>query len=95
MPFIKTSDDFKLYFEEAGSGIPIVFVHEFGGDIRSWEPQIRYFSRNYRVIVFNARGYPPSEVPKDDTSYGQKRKWLLQKSLLFPEFLKPYSQKKY
>ncbi len=73
MPFITTSDDFKLHFEEAGSGIPIVFAHEFGGDIRSWEPQIRYFARNYRVIAFNARGYPPSDVPKDDKSYGQKR----------------------
>ena len=42
---------------------PIVFVHEFSGDLRSWEAQMRYFSRRYRCIAFNARGYPPSEVP--------------------------------
>jgi pimeloyl-ACP methyl ester carboxylesterase len=53
----------QLYYEEAGKGFPIVFVHEFGGDIRSWEPQLSYFSRRYRCIAFNARGYPPSDVP--------------------------------
>ena len=48
----------------AGSGTPIVFVHEFAGDHRSWEPQLRHFSRRYRCIAYNARGYPPSDVPR-------------------------------
>ena len=61
----------KLYYEAAGRGHPIIFVHEFAGDLRSWEPQIRYFSRNYRCITYNARGYPPSEVPSDNKLYGQ------------------------
>jgi pimeloyl-ACP methyl ester carboxylesterase len=69
-----TSDDgVKLFYEEAGAGIPIVFVHEFAGDCRSWEPQLRYFSRRYRCIAFNARGYPPSEVPEDFERYSQAR----------------------
>jgi pimeloyl-ACP methyl ester carboxylesterase len=55
MPFAITDDGVRLYFEETGSGIPIVFVHEFAGDFRSWEPQIRQFSRQYRCITFNAR----------------------------------------
>jgi pimeloyl-ACP methyl ester carboxylesterase len=60
----------KLYYEEAGQGFPLVFVHEFGSDLREWEAQLRYFSRDYRCVVFNARGYPPSDVPDDPESYG-------------------------
>jgi pimeloyl-ACP methyl ester carboxylesterase len=73
VPFITTRDDVKLNVEEAGEGKPIVFVHEFGGDQRSWEPQVRYFSRRYRCITFNARGYPPSDVPNDVGQYSQAR----------------------
>ena len=59
MPFVD-SKGVQLYYEEAGKGDPIVFVHEFGGDIRAWEPQLSFFGRSYRCIAFNARGYPPS-----------------------------------
>jgi pimeloyl-ACP methyl ester carboxylesterase len=73
MPHISTDDGVRLYFEETGSGVPIVFVHEFAGDYRSWEPQLRYFSRRYRCIAFNARGWPPSDVPQDVARYSQAR----------------------
>ncbi|MBT4905721.1 MAG: alpha/beta hydrolase [Rhodospirillaceae bacterium] len=73
MPHIKTDDGVNLWVEEHGSGAPVVFAHEFGGDIRSWEPQLRHFARNYRTIAFNARGYPPSDVPEDVSMYGQFR----------------------
>ena len=73
MTHITTDDGVKLWYEESGSGIPVVFVHEFGGDIRSWEPQLRHFARNFRAIAFNARGYPPSDVPEDVSMYGQQR----------------------
>jgi pimeloyl-ACP methyl ester carboxylesterase len=62
-----------LYYEETGSGTPILFVHEFAGDCRSWEPQVRHFSRRYRCIAYNARGYPPSDVPPSPDSYSQQR----------------------
>jgi len=62
MPYIQ-SDGARLYYEEAGTGTPIVFCHEFSGDLWSWEKQVQHFSRRYRCIAFNARGYPPSEVP--------------------------------
>lgn len=68
-----TDDGVKLHYEEAGSGTPIVFVHEFAGDGRSWEPQMRHFSRRYRAIAYNARGYPPSGVPESTESYSQAR----------------------
>ena len=71
MPYVK-SNKVKLYYEETGKGYPIIFVHEFGSDLREWEQQVRYFSREYKCITFNARGYPPSEVPEDFTQYGYK-----------------------
>ena len=56
--FATASDGVRLHVEDTSTGTPIVFVHEFGGDQRSWEPQVRFFSRRYRCITFNARGYP-------------------------------------
>lgn len=73
MPTLTTDDGVKLFYEEAGTGIPVVFVHEFAGDQRSWEPQLRYFSRRYRCVAYNARGYPPSDVPEDPERYSQAR----------------------
>lgn len=70
MPYVK-AEGAKLYYEEVGSGFPVVFVHEFAGDLRSWEPQLRYFARFYRCIAYNARGFPPSDVPGKPSLYGQ------------------------
>jgi len=63
MPHAVTRDNVRLYFEEAGSGTPIIFLHEFAADHTNWEPQMRYFSRGHRCIAYSARGYAPSEVP--------------------------------
>ncbi len=71
MSFATTQDGVKLYFEETGKGTPIIFVHEYAGDYRSWEPQVRFFSRCYRCITYSARGYLPSDVPANAKSYSQ------------------------
>lgn len=73
MAFAITDDNVRLYYEEVGSGTPVIFVHEFAGDCRSWEPQLRHFGQRYRCIAFNARGYPPSDVPERHSSYSQAR----------------------
>jgi pimeloyl-ACP methyl ester carboxylesterase len=73
MPFATTDDGVKLYYEEIGTGAPVVFVHEFAADHRSWEMQMRHFGRRYRCITFGARGYPPSDVPEQPQSYSQIR----------------------
>jgi pimeloyl-ACP methyl ester carboxylesterase len=73
MPHALTDDGIKLYYEETGSGTPVIFVHEFAGDHRSWEGQVRFFARRFRCITYNARGYPPSEVPEDGKRYSQAR----------------------
>ncbi|MEJ0073885.1 MAG: alpha/beta hydrolase [Alphaproteobacteria bacterium] len=69
MPFATARDNVRLHYEEAGSGTPLVFVHEFAGDWRAWEPQMRYFSRRYRCVTFSFRGYHPSDVPSDPAAY--------------------------
>lgn len=73
MSFATTDDGVNLFFETAGTGTPIIFVHEFGGSHWSWEPQLNYFSRRHRCITFAARGYPPSEIPADVEQYSQER----------------------
>jgi pimeloyl-ACP methyl ester carboxylesterase len=73
MAYATTDDGVRLYYEDTGEGAPIVFVHEFAGDHRSWEPQVRFFSRRHRCIAYAARGYPPSDVPERVDSYSQRR----------------------
>jgi pimeloyl-ACP methyl ester carboxylesterase len=62
----------ELYYEDTGSGYPVVFCHEFAGDYRAWEPQVRAFDRLYRCITYSQRGYPPSTIPADPSAYSQE-----------------------
>lgn len=71
MPHASARDGTRLYYEETGSGTPVIFVHEFAGDHRAWETQVRFFGRYSRCITFDARGFPPSEVPEDGARYSQ------------------------
>jgi pimeloyl-ACP methyl ester carboxylesterase len=73
MPAIVTDDGVTLHAEQAGQGEPLLFIHEFAGDHRSWEPQVRFFSKMYRCAIYAARGYPPSDVPTDPQAYSQER----------------------
>jgi pimeloyl-ACP methyl ester carboxylesterase len=73
MPYAKTDDGVRLHYEETGSGTPLIFVHEFAGDHRSWETQMRHFGQRYRAITYAARGYPPSDVPAEAAKYSQAR----------------------
>ena len=73
MPFARTDDGVNLHYEETGAGAPIIFVHEFAADHRSWEMQMRHFGQRYRAITYGARGYPPSDVPEKPESYSQER----------------------
>jgi len=66
-----TVGNVRLYYEEAGQGLPLLFVHEFAGDHLSWTPQLSFFARRYRAIAYNARGYPPSDIPEDPSAYSQ------------------------
>ncbi len=71
MAYASAKDGTRLHYEEAGSGTPLLFIHEFAGDQRSWEPQLRFFARYFRCIAYAARGFPPSDVPEDGARYSQ------------------------
>lgn len=71
MTYVAAADSVRLWVEEAGQGTPILFIHEFGGDHRSWEPQMRFFPRRHRCVTYAARGYPPSDVPEGVEAYSQ------------------------
>lgn len=73
MPYATTDDNIRLFYEETGSGTPLLFIHEFAGDHRSWEPQVRHFAASYRCIVYDARGYPASDAPSDLDAYSMQR----------------------
>ena len=68
-----TINDVGIYYEVTGQGFPLVLCHEFAGDYQSWNTQVRYFSRRYQVITYNARGYPPSDVPTQLEAYSQEQ----------------------
>jgi pimeloyl-ACP methyl ester carboxylesterase len=70
---LTTDDGVTLHWESTGDGVPILFVHEFGGDHRSWAPQVEHFSRTHRCLTYDARGYPPSGVPDEPAAYSQER----------------------
>jgi pimeloyl-ACP methyl ester carboxylesterase len=71
MPQIGSHDGTRLYYEQAGFGPPVVFVHEFAADYRTWEPQMRHFARSHRCVTYSQRGYPPSDIPSDPDKYSQ------------------------
>ena len=73
MPTFATEDGVNIHYQVAGQGFPLIFAHEFAGDITSWEPQVNFFARRYRVITYCHRGYPPSGVPEDPDAYSQER----------------------
>ncbi|MCP9483292.1 alpha/beta hydrolase [Shimia sp. CNT1-13L.2] len=71
MPEFQSADGLTLYYEDTGAGTPILFVHEFGGDYRSWHLQVPVLAQKFRCITFSARGFHPSAIPEDRARYGQ------------------------
>ena len=47
---VSTPDGVRLHVEQVGEGSAVIFVHEFAGDHRSWEPQ-NAFSRSPHKCV--------------------------------------------
>ena len=69
---VASVDGVSVYCEVCGAGPAVLFVHEYGGSCRSFDMQVEAFRARHRCVVFNARGYPPSEVPAPVESYSQE-----------------------
>lgn len=59
----------KLYYEVAGKGEPIVFVHGSFGDRRFWDFQISDLSKKYKIVRYDLRGFGKSALPREDEVY--------------------------
>ena len=60
----------ELYYESTGEGPAVLFAHGRGGNHLSWWQQVPVFSRNYRCVTFDHRGFgqslnPPTEPGRD------------------------------
>ena len=63
----------QLYYEEVGQGRPSCSSTSSPATSQSWRLQVSFFCRRYRTIAYNARGYPPSDVPDDVEAYSQQQ----------------------
>lgn len=63
MPYCPV-DDIELYYDETGSGEPLVFIHGLGSSTRDWFEQVPHFSDRYRVIRVDLRGHGRSDRPR-------------------------------
>jgi len=57
-------NDIELYYESHGKGKPIVFSHAWLDDCSIWGAQVKHFSKNYTVILYDHRGHGMSDKPK-------------------------------
>lgn len=68
-PLVTTSDGIRLHVTDVGDGAPVLFLHEYAGDHRSWSGQVADLKDDFRCITFAARGYLPSDVPTSPSAY--------------------------
>ncbi len=64
----------RLYYEEAGQGFPLIFVHAGIADSRMWDDQFPVFAEKYHVVRYDQRGYGQSAmVPGPFSPYDDLR----------------------
>ena len=69
MPYLETPEA-RLFYEDTGTGTPVVFMHPAAGSSASWEYQLPAFTTAaFRCLTFDARGFGRSES-KDENSMG-------------------------
>ena len=69
-------DGGRLFYEEAGAGRPVVFVHPGLWDRRTWDDQFPAFAERFRAIRYDVRGYGRSSRPEPGASYSHGRDLL-------------------
>ena len=57
-----------IYIEDTGKGFPLVLVHGFLGSSKTWQPQINFFKKNFRVIAPDLPGFGKSKNIKSHNS---------------------------
>ncbi|MDQ3976953.1 MAG: alpha/beta hydrolase [Thermoproteota archaeon] len=65
MPYIKSKNDAKIYYETLGSekSYPVILIHPIGGNINIWEHEISFIlKKGFRIIVYEIRGHNRSSI---------------------------------
>jgi pimeloyl-ACP methyl ester carboxylesterase len=76
VPYARTDDRVKIYYEEHGEGVPLVLAYGIGGNTRMWDPNVATLAARYRLILWDPRGHARSESPADPAKYSFTR-WAL------------------
>ncbi|MFZ1060522.1 MAG: alpha/beta fold hydrolase [Candidatus Rokuibacteriota bacterium] len=76
MPYARTDDRVKIYYEEHGRGFPLVLAYGIGGNAGMWEPNVAALSAKYRLVLWEPRGHARSDSPEDPARYTFHR-WTL------------------
>jgi non-heme chloroperoxidase len=70
MPYLKVKDGTELYFNDYGSGMPVVLIHGWPLSSASWEYQTTTLAENgFRVITYDRRGFGKSSQPFTGYNY--------------------------
>jgi len=76
MPYFRTGDRVRIYFEEHGDGTPLVLAYGIGGNADLWDVNVEALAARYRVVLWEPRGHARSDSPADPARYSFHR-WAL------------------
>src|SRR5256885_10445298 len=76
MPYLKTDDRVRIYYEEHGSGTPLGLAYGIGGNAAMWDVNIPGLAARHRLILWEPRGHARSDSPEDPAKYSFER-WAL------------------
>jgi pimeloyl-ACP methyl ester carboxylesterase len=76
MPYFRTDDRVRIYFEEHGAGTPLVLAYGIGGNADLWDVNVEALAARYRVVLWEPRGHARSDSPADPARYSFHR-WAL------------------
>jgi pimeloyl-ACP methyl ester carboxylesterase len=76
MPYFRTGDRVRIYYEEHGDGSPLVLAYGIGGNADLWDVNVEALATRYRVVLWEPRGHARSDSPADPALYSFHR-WAL------------------
>jgi 3-oxoadipate enol-lactonase len=77
VPFARTDDRVRLYYEEHGrGGTPLVLAYGIGGNADMWDVNREALAARHRLVLWEPRGHARSDSPDDPAKYSFQR-WAL------------------
>jgi len=76
MPYARTDDRVRIYYEEHGAGTPLVLAYGIGGNVKMWDVNVPGLARRHRLVLWEPRGQARSDSPEDPAKYSFRR-WAL------------------